>query len=235
MMTKKTVQGLMVAAALCFSTVAAHARDLSFDVFVMGSGSTLFDTRYFGSADEKYRSSYATAVKYVVGVEVPLGKILGVEAAYASGPNDLRVTNISLNPTVTTVYGVRNNVGSVDLVAHAPFSRFGFRPYLAVGWDYHRFAPTLVGKTQAESQGFGAVSTATLVATNKLGVNCGGGVEHKISRRVSFRLDVRDHLTGSPTFGLPAQAPTGAIFPVSGLAQNVVYSAGIVVHFGKKK
>jgi len=235
MMTKKTVQGLMVAAALCFSTVAAHARDLSFDVFVMGSGSTLFDTRYFGSADEKYRSSYATAVKYVVGVEVPLGKILGVETAYASGPNDLRVTNISLNPTVTTVYGVRNNVGSVDLVAHAPFSRFGFRPYLAVGWDYHRFAPTLVGKTQAESQGFGAVSTATLVATNKLGVNCGGGVEHKISRRVSFRLDVRDHLTGSPTFGLPAQAPTGAIFPVSGLAQNVVYSAGIVVHFGKKK
>jgi hypothetical protein len=235
MMTKKTVQGLMVAAAVGFSTVAAHARDVRFDVFVMGSSSTLFDTRYFGSADEEYRSSYATAVKYVVGVEVPLGKILGVEAAYASGPNDLRVTNTSLNPTVTTAYSARNNVGSVNLVAHAPFARLGFRPYLTVGWDYHRFAPTLAGKEQAESRGFGAVSTATLSATNKLGVNCGGGIEHKIFRRVSLRLDVRDHLTGSPTFGLPAQASTGATFPVSGLAQNVVYSAGIVVHFGKKK
>jgi outer membrane protein W len=234
MMTRKIVQSLMVATALCFCTVAAQARDLSFNVFVMGSGSTLFDTRYFTSADEKYRSSYATGNKYLVGVEVPLGKILAVEAAYASGPNDLRVTNISLNPTVTTVYGVRNHVGSINLVVHAPFSRLGFRPYLTAGWEYHRFAPTLAGVATASSQGFGAVSTATLSATNKLGANCGGGVEHKIFRRVSLRLDLRDHLTGSPTFGLPPQASTGATFPVSGLAQNVVYSAGIVVHIGKK-
>jgi hypothetical protein len=235
MMTKKTVQSLMVAAALCFSTVAAHARDIRFDVFVMGSGSTLFDARYFTSADEKYRSSYASAAKYLVGVEVPIGKILGVEAAYASGPNDLRVTNISLNPTVTIAYGMRNRVGSINLVAHAPFAPLGFRPYLTAGWEFHRFAPTLIGVAAASSQGFGAVSTATLSATDKLGVNCGGGIEHKVFRRVSLRLDLRDHLTGSPTFGLPAQSSTGAIFPVSGLAQNVVYSAGIVVHFGKKK
>jgi outer membrane protein W len=236
MMTKKTVQGLMVAATLCFSTVAAQARDLmSFDAFLMGGGSTVFNTWSFVGADEKYRSSYVTAAKYVVGFDVPLGKILGIEVAYASGHNDLRLTNVTLYPEVSTQYSVRNNVGSAGLVAHAPFSRFGFRPYLAVGWDYHRYAPTLAGKEHAILVGFGAVSTATLVTSNKLGVNGGGGLEHKISQRVTFRLDIRDHLTGSPTFGLPAHATTSAIFPVRGFAENVVYSAGIVVHIGKKK
>jgi hypothetical protein len=235
MITKRTAQGLVVAAALCLSTVAARAGDIRFDVIVMGGGSTLFNTKYFTSADERYRSGYATDARYIVGVEVPLGKILAVEATFASGHNNLLVANTSLNPVVTTTYSVRNNVASVDLLAHAPFSRFGFRPYLAIGWDYHRYAPTLAGKETAASQGFGAVSTATLVATDKLGMNCGGGIEHKILRRVSLRVDVRDHFSGSPTFGLPPQSSISAIFPAKGLAQNVVYSAGLVIHFGKRK
>jgi hypothetical protein len=235
MITRKTAQVIVAAAVSCLSAVAAHARDIRFDVIVMGGGSTLFDTRYFTSADERYRSRFVTDARYIVGVEVPLGKILAVEATFASGHNNLVVANTSLNPVATTTYSVRNNVASVDLLAHAPFSRLGFRPYLAVGWDYHRYAPTLAGKETAESQGFGAVSTATLVATDKLGMNCGGGIEHKIFRRVSLRLDVRDHFSGSPTFGLPPQSSIRAIFPAKGLAQNVVYSAGLVIHFGKRK
>jgi opacity protein-like surface antigen len=239
MMTKKALQSSMIVAALCFSTVVARAGGLKFntkfDVILMGGGSTVFDTTYFTSADERYRSSYATAARYVVGIETPLGQILGLEIAYSSGHNNLQVTNTSLSPTATTVYSVRNNVGSVDLVAHAPFKRLGFHPYAEVGWDYHRFAPTLAGKEEAESQGFGAAATATLKTMDKLGLNCGGGLERKISRRVSFRLEVRDHITGSPTFGLPPQSSNSAIFPAKGLAQNVEYSVGIVAHFGKKK
>jgi outer membrane protein W len=235
MITRKTAQVVVAAVALCLSTVAAHARDIRFDVIVMGGGSTVFNTTYFTSADERYRSSYATDARYTVGIEVPLGKILAVEATYSSGNNNLRVTNTSLEPDQTIQYGVRNKVGSVGLVAHAPFSRWGFHPYATLGWDYHRFAPTLAGKKEAEAQGFAAAGWAKLKFTDKLGLNCGVGVERKISRRLSLRLDVRDHFSGSPTFGLPPQSSTSAIFPAKGLAQNVVYSAGLVIHFGKRK
>jgi hypothetical protein len=239
MMSRKTVRSSMMVAALCLSSVAARAEGLKFnpkfDVFVMGGESTVVDTTYFTSAVERYRSSYVTAPAYVVGVEVPLSKILALETRFSSGHNDLRVTNTSLSPHKTIQYGVRNNVGSVGLVARAPFSRWGFHPYAAVGWDYHRYAPTLAGKKEAESQGFGAVAATTLVLMDKLGLNCGGGLERGVSRRISLRLDVRDHLSGSPTFGLPSQSTISAIFPAKGLAQNLAYSVGIVVHLGKKK
>lgn len=166
---------------------------------------------------------------------MPIGTFLSIEASYTTGPNDLRVTNDSLSPRETRSYGVHANIASLDVVAHAPFHRFGFHPYGVAGLDYIRYAPTAAGNQVAATEGFGSVNPATLAADIKLGMNLGFGVERKLFPHVTLRLDVRDHVTSSPNFGLAANAPTAPIFPTSGYAQNVVYTAGIVIHFQRKK
>jgi hypothetical protein len=240
MMTKqRIVQGLTVAVALVFGAVTASASDFkynyNFDVFLMGGGSSLFRGTDFTSADEQYHANYAKGYKFAGGIGIPVGQILEVEATYTTGSNNLQLTNDSLTPRQLRSYGVVEHMGSLDAVGHAPVARWGFHPYAAAGLDYTRYAPTAAGNQVAATYGWAAVTPATLAADIKLGMNVGFGVERKLAPHVTFRLDIRDHITSAPNFGLAANAPTAPIFPVSGYAQNVVYTAGIVVHFEKKK
>jgi hypothetical protein len=87
----------------------------------------------------------------------------------------------------------------------------------------------------ASTSGFAGTPDVTLTADNKFGFNYGGGIEWKMARILGLRFDVRDHLTGSPHFGLAsmATATEPAVFPVSGIAHGLEYSAGLVFHLGK--
>ena len=80
---------------------------------------------------------------------------------------------------------------------------------------------------------FSGFVNVALGAANKVGVNYGGGVDMKLLPYLNLRLDVRDHLTSTPTYGLPSSSGTGPYFPVSGAAHDLEYSAGIVLHFKK--
>ena len=239
MLTQKRMV-LIVAGALTLGTLTASAKEFnfkynySFNIFLMGGASTLFDGKDFTSAGHQYHADYARDYKFAVGLGVPIGKILEIQAAYTTGPDNLQITDTSLSPRQLRSYGVESHIGSVGVLGYAPFSRLGFRPYGVAGFDYLRYAPTAAGNTVAATQGFGAVNPATLAADTKVGMNLGFGVEHKLLRNVALRLDIRDHVCSSPNFGLPPRDPTSAIFPVSGYAQNVVYTAGIVFHFAKK-
>jgi hypothetical protein len=98
--------------------------------------------------------------------------------------------------------------------------------------EYDRFSPTQAAINLATNHGFGAVSTALINHNDKFGFNMGVGVDRKIFKRLSLRIDVRDHVTSSPAFGLP-NSYSAAVFPVAGRANNIVYTAGIVFHLGK--
>ena len=236
-MLKKTVQGLMVLTALLWSTCGTQARDLTkdlqFDVFVLGGGSSLVDPHYFDSAGRLYHSRFELGPKFTIGVAVPYGKLLTIESAYSYGPNDLVVTNTNAFPHVGTVYPLRDYSGSLSAVIHAPFSHFHFRPYAEGGVEYDRFSPTPGAIATALNQGFAAVSTAYINHNDKLGINVGGGLDRRLTKRLTFRIDLRDHITSSPAFGLP-NSQSAARFPVSGRANNVEYMAGILVHLGKR-
>jgi hypothetical protein len=67
------------------------------------------------------------------------------------------------------------------------------------------------------------------------GFNAGAGLDYKVARKVDLRLDVRDHMFSSPTYGLPSTpgAFSTAYFPISGSAHNIEYSLGLVYRFGK--
>jgi opacity protein-like surface antigen len=199
----------------------------------MGGGATLFDSRVFTStAGFQYRSDYANGGKFTISFETPRGKILGIEGSYAVGHDNLCITGVTVNPTEAG-YGIWNHRASLNLVAHAPKRIFGVQPYVTAGVEYDRFTPTRSAVDRVTTQGFTGTA-AVLEHDNKVGVNGGGGFEWAVTKTIALRLDARDHLTGSPTFGLKSQTSGGKpIFSVSGLAQNMEYSAGIVFRIPK--
>ncbi|HMD84164.1 MAG TPA: hypothetical protein VKO18_05635 [Terriglobia bacterium] len=237
MVKKKTVQGLMALTVWFLSTGAGQARDIfkdaQADVFVLGGGSTLIDAHYFDSAGRAYHSRFDLGPKFSVGVSVPYGKLLSIESAYTYGPNNLVVTNTNAFPHQGVVYAVNDYIGSLSAVFHGPIFLFHVQPYAEGGVEYDRFSPTRAAVTLALNHGFAAASTALINHNDKFGINLGGGLDRKLTKRLTFRIDLRDHVTSSPAFGLPNSYNFGAIFPVTGRVNNLEYTAGIVFHLGK--
>lgn len=231
---RKTVHGFMTVIVLLLTAGVAHARDIKFDVYVLGGGSTFVDAEYFQSADREYHSWFRVGPKYSFGVAVPYGKLLSIEMGYSAGSNNFVVTNTNLFPHVSVVYPVRDSIANLSAVVHAPFAFMHVQPYAEAGLEYDIFTPTPGAVATATNQGFAAVSTAPYFTGNdKAGMNLGAGLDRKIMKRLTFRIDLRDHITSSPAFGLPPRSDTSAAFPVSGRAHNIEYTAGILFHLGK--
>jgi len=237
MTTKRFVRGLIAAVALCLATTAARAQDSL--VFVTGGASSLGDSRSFSELSVSYNTAYATGGIGTVGVEVPLkkSKVFGLEGSYGFGQNNLRLSNLAYSPAVVKSYGLRDNRFSGDFVARYPGSYKGAHPYAVFGVEYDRFSPTSSATALATSTGFAYAATAKLTSQGKEGVSFGGGIDYKLTEKVSLRLDVREHITGSPTFGMPTTQPSTAglpWFPATGAAHNIDYTIGIVYHFGRE-
>jgi opacity protein-like surface antigen len=238
-MKKKLVRGLMVLAVGCLSAGAGQARDLlqnvQLDVFGMAGGSTMVDAQNWFSAGNLYHSRFEAGPKFTVGASVPYGSLVSIEGYFTMGPNNLIVTNTDQNPRQNIEYQMMYYSGGASLLIHAPFSKFHWRPYAAMGMEYDRYSPSNSAVAYAFNHGFAAVAMANINHNDKFGFNAGAGLERKITRRWTFRLDVRDHVTGSPAFGLP-HVPTvdsAATYPVSGRVNNLEYTAGFLFHLGK--
>ena len=239
MSKSKTMLAWMALGTLLASAASLHARDLlkdaQADIFVLGGASTLVDAQYFKGAGNLYHSRFDFGPKVTVGVAVPYGKLLTIETAFTTGPNNLWLSNVNIFPHHGVEYPSRTYIGSLSAVVHAPSSLFHIRPYAAGGVEYDRFSPTPAAVSTARHEGFGAVSTALITHNDKFGVSIGGGLDRRLAKRITFRIDLRDHITSSPAFGLPPVQTIDslAVFPVKGRANNIVYSAGILFHIGK--
>jgi opacity protein-like surface antigen len=226
MKMRKILQGVIVITTLGVSATALHAQE--YNIFGMGTVSSLFDKNYYLEHTIPYGSTYKLGGGFTLGAEVPLGKILGVEGSYSRVRNNLALTDYGFSAPLETGYGVHDQRLSGDLVAHPPKSFLGFKPYLAAGLEYDRFSPTF-----PTSDIFSGFANSSLGNSNKIGVNYGGGVDMKLLPSVALRVDIRDHPTSTPTYGLPSSSANGPYFPISGAAHDLEYSAGIVVHFRK--
>jgi opacity protein-like surface antigen len=236
MTAKKFVQGLIVIMALFLSTTTGRAQ-VGYRFFIIGADSSFSDARAFPERYINYTSTYASGAKVIAGIEAPFYKIFGIEGSYGIGSENLEVTDQSTNPTTTLGYGVRNNRISADIVGHVPGTWRGIHAYGVVGLEYDIFSPTSAGQTLAKTEGFAFAPSAILTSQGEPGFNFGGGLDYKVTSKVDLRLDVRDHMLGSPTFGLPQTAATftSAYFPITGSGHIIEYSIGLVYRFGKTK
>lgn len=226
---------LCLGAALCIGSSAARAQGIR--VFVEGSGSFLLDQKNFTIPEvvpmtglsflAPFRSDYATGGRITFGTEFTPWKIAGIEAAYGYGTNNLRITALTSPQTQATAnqtqgYGVRSQRLSTNLVLHSPVAFLGLKPYVTGGVEYDHFGPNTPAAIGFANQ------TLSLGAANKVGLNYGGGIEWSFFPKLALRVDLRDHITGTPTYGL-----TSGQYSVSGLAHDPELSAGIVIHLGK--
>lgn len=251
-MVKRTVAALVVLTAWLGSAGGARAQNLglfknaSLDIFAMGGGSTLVNPQSFTEAGRLYHARFTPGYKYVIGASVPYGKLLSFEGSFTGGPNNLVLANEEIfphtsGPPASQTYPIRVYNGSLSAVFHAPFSFRQLHPYAAAGVDYSRFSPTREAIAIATNYGFGSVSTAPYFTHNdKFGLNVGVGATRRLTKRLSLRIDLRDHVSSSPGFGLlgaglsPLEGTTTVpIYPVKGRVNNIVYTAGFVYHLGK--
>jgi len=238
MTMKRFLQGLILAVALCLSATVGEAQTSL--LFVSGGGTALGDARSFDLLYIPYTSKYANGGGGNVGFELPLkkSKIFGLELSYGLSQNNLELTNQNTNPTTTAAYGLRDNRFSADIVVHSPSTFRNIRPYFVAGPEYDRYSPTSAAVSYAQSHGFGASApVAKLSSEGDGGFNFGGGLEYQIGEKWGARLDVRDHISSSPTLGLPygITSTSNAYFPISGNARSLQYTIGIVYHFGGGK
>jgi opacity protein-like surface antigen len=237
MTMKRFLQGLIVTVAIGLSATVVQAQNYS--IFVIGSGTQIKDNRSFYENFFPYTTNFAGGAGAAVGIELPLkhSKIFGLEFSYGYSQNNLDLTETYIQPYPTKSYGLRDNRFSGDLVIHSPSTFHNARPYLVLGAELDRYTPTSAALTLANTTGFAYASVAKLYPEDDGGVNIGGGIDYKLTSRLSVRLDVRDHVTPSPTLGLPyGQTTTStAFFPISGDAHSIQYSIGLVYHFGREK
>jgi len=237
MATKRCVQGLIAAVALCLAAPAGRAQNSL--VFVTGGATSLRDARSFQEAYIPYSTKYANGGGGNVGFEMPLKKsqIFGLEFSYGFSQNNLELNDLNTNPITTKSYGLRDNRFGGGLVVHSPSTYRNARPYFVAGGEYDRYSPTSAAQSLATTTGFGYYPTAKLSSEGYGGVYFGGGIDYKLTEKVGLRLDVRYHITSSPTLGLPyaATLTSPAWYPVSGNASTIEYTIGFVYHFGGEK
>ncbi len=235
MTVKRFLQGLIVSVALCLIATVGKAQNSL--LFLTGGGSEIRDARSFDEAFIPYQTNFAKGAGGNLGIELPLkkSKIFGVEFSYGFTQNNLELTYEN-SPTlpVTTSYGLRDSRFSGDIVLHSPSTFRNIRPYFVAGAEYDRFSPTSAAVALANRVGFAYAPVAKLSSQGDAGVNVGGGLDYNLTEKWGVRIDVRDHITSSPTLGLPygVTPSSNAYFPISGDAHSIQYTIGIVYHFG---
>jgi opacity protein-like surface antigen len=226
MYSRKLLKAVVVIAALFAGATALRAQ--SIDVFAMGTASSLFDKGYFTEYSTPYGSTYKTGGGITVGAEVKMSRVFGIEGAYSNLRNNLTITNYGGSIGLENGYGIRNQRFSGDMLLHVPKPIFGLKPYAAAGLEYDRFA-----QAGPSSNFFGGFTNATFGASNKIGANYGVGVDMKLLPHLSLRVDVRDHIMSTPTYGFPKSSTVAAYYPLNVAAHDLDYSAGLVFRFGK--
>jgi hypothetical protein len=239
MSMKRLLQGFIITVALCLCATTGSAQDNKF--FLTGGGSTMLDNRSINELFRPWESSWATGGKGTAGFEHPIkkSKVWSAELSYGFGENHMKLADYDYSYHPNHAYSLWADRVSADLVLHTSvFTYRGGHPYLVAGVEYDSFTPSSAAKQVAAQSGFGPEPSAgtQLKTAGNGGVNFGAGMEWKITSKIGFRLEARDHVFRSPTLGLPTSEPATAglaWFPVSGNTQNIEYSVGLTYRFGK--
>jgi len=198
-------------------------------VVVFGGGSFFRAERSFVLHDAAFQSEIRKGGRLGLRAASYITDHLAFEGGYSFGHHDLRLAEapVSNHRTFDTVL---HQFGAALLYNFGPFDN-GLQPFVVVGLGLSRFSPTDQAKVRALSTKF-LNGPAQLGASNLFGFGLGGGVEAKLSRRLGLRLDMRDHITGTPRLGL-AQRSSGsgeAYYPIAGTIHDIEASIGVVFY-----
>ncbi len=136
---------------------------------------------------------------YIVGGRVTenLGKYFGAELEYSLANQPTAFTDINESLARVDV-DMRVHQITYSVLFYGLPKESKWRPYGAVGPGVAFFEFFGDGEDQAVAKGL------TLKDKWKFGATFGGGVKYRFMRNVGLRFDVRDFVSGVPSFGLPS-------------------------------
>jgi opacity protein-like surface antigen len=223
---------LAVCLFACFWLSGAHAPDafaqaINPRLSVFGGASLAGGERTFVIDTNLFQTEHHNGIRMGARGTLDLDWHWAAEVSYAFSTNDLQVRDTSL--AQNRVFDVRahNFIANVLYFFTTQDSRV--RPFGTLGLGLSRFSVTGDSKTLAAQQFL--TQPAIIRDENKFALNFGAGIEVKPWDRFGVRLDVRDHMSGMPRFGLSEQQPSpgASFYPVSGVMHRFELSGGIVI------
>ena len=230
MSTRILVRACSAMVVVFLAAPAVFAQILNPRITISGGGSIVKADRTFTAGGETFNTEFANGGRAKARLTLDLTKHFSVEGVYGFGTSNLRVNELGGNPK-QQAFGVREHEVQFNILHFFTGSGSHVRPFLTTGVGAARFGPTDAAKTSAAVDEF-INAPAQISASNKISLAIGGGIEGRFSRWLGLRVDLRDHISAVPTFGLPQTAPTAgaAFFPVSGIVHNIHAEAGIVFY-----
>ncbi len=198
---------------------------------IFGGGSFLKGERTFPVGGETLRSNFARGGKFGFRGTWDLDNHWSVEGAYGYGTNNLRFFDLGAAPPTERAFGVRVHQLTANLLYFFHGSEQKLRPFATAGLGYTRFNPTSDAKAAAALTFVD--EPASISGSNEIAFNFGVGAEAKAADWLGVRLDLRDHMTRIPRFGVPNVPTVGILdfFPVNGAVHDLETSVGIVIYW----
>lgn len=229
MSTRLVLRVCMVVGTVFLTAAGSYGQILNPRVTLTAASSSVSAVRNFVVDGDTFKTQYAGGGRGKARLTLDLTKHLSLEGVYGFGTSNLTVTKMTATPQ-TNAFGVREHELQVNILHFFTGSSSHFRPFLTTGIGDAHFGPTDAAKAKAAVQFID--DPAQISSTNKVSFTLGGGLEARSSHRIGLRLDLTDHISGIPTYGVPqtAAAPGSAFYPVNGTVHNIQLEAGLVFY-----
>jgi opacity protein-like surface antigen len=194
---------------VCVQPIFAQAtspehREWEVSGFAGGSflGDSEFLTLVFGTDQETARTvglHYGSGYQFGVRVRNYLSNYWAADLEYSFANQPLTFTNLSPDlPSLSVSESVQHLSYNVSYIPLKPTSRF--RPYASAGAGAALFFIPSGSKNEALAQG------VRLRDSWKFAFNWGGGLRYLLADRWALAFDVKDQITGVPSYGLSHSA-----------------------------
>ena len=233
-LTKTYFCGILLLFLVTWLSVHAFAQDINPRITFFGGASLLSGSRSFVIGPNLFTTQFNNGIKIGFRGTANVTDHWGAEATYSFSSNGLRVTRVA--PATARDFGVHLHQITGNALYFFTARDRTFRPFLTAGVGISRYSPTSDAKLTAATQSF-LNQPAVLTSSSSFNFNFGGGIESRPWDHFGLRLDLRDHLTAIPRFGLPesATSPAAPFFPVQGRAQDFEITTGLIYYFSGAK
>lgn len=225
----KSHRGILLVCLAALLCASAAAQDINPRITFLGGASLLSGSRSFVIGPTLFDTQFQNGVKIGIRGTLNLTEHWGAEGTYSFSSNDLQVTRVQ--PAAVETFGIHLHQLTANAIYFFTARDKAFRPFLTAGLGLSRYSPTSDAKLAAAQNFLG--QPAVLTSASAFNFNFGGGIESRPWQHFGIRLDLRDHLTAIPRFGLPSSAtsPTAPFFPIQGRAQDFEITTGLTYFF----
>ena len=156
------------------------------------------------------------------------------EFYYSFEPNTVTISNAGPVPTTTDMRLRISNYGVNALYYLVETESNAFQPFLSAGLGGTLYQIRQESLVQVRDPAIGNLRDVN--NSNELAFNWGFGVKTRPSERFGLRLDIRDFIARTPSFGLARQSnnPTATVLPATGPTHNGELSVGFTIYFGNR-